>query len=191
MACHAWPASGVASGKSFWSRFNSASKVNCQLRVVSNSKLQKSLTLLAWLTVFTMAGVVEHFGLSAADVIETVNVKGSDIVKLVLKKGDGTKAVRGQTVTAHYDGKLTNGSRFDSSRAKGRPFQFRLGLGQVIEGWDVGFANMTKGAVSYTCSERDCRGRRARCHSHFVVKARRLSLSLNQAAATEMRELAE
>ena len=51
--------------------------------------------------------------------------------------GDGMNfPQRGQTVTVHYTGTLTNGNVFDSSRSKGRPFNFRLGVGQVIRGWD-------------------------------------------------------
>lgn len=48
-------------------------------------------------------------------------------------------------MTVHYTGTLENGSVFDSSRNKGRPFQFKLGLGQVIKGWDEGVAQLSKG----------------------------------------------
>ena len=58
------------------------------------------------------------------------------------------------TVFAHYTGKLQTGEVFDSSRGKPHRaefgFFFQLGQGQVIQGWDVGFANMSIGEVSPT-----------------------------------------
>lgn len=51
----------------------------------------------------------------------------------------------GQTVSVHYTGWLTDGTKFDSSVDRGQPFQFGLGLGQVIKGWDEGVAQMKVG----------------------------------------------
>ena len=59
--------------------------------------------------------------------------------------GDGVNPKSGQTVTVHYDGRLEDGTQFDSSRNRGQPFQFRLGQGQVIKGWDLGVSRMSKG----------------------------------------------
>ncbi len=58
--------------------------------------------------------------------------------------GKGTEAVRGKTVEVHYTGWLTDGKKFDSS-VGGQPFTFRLGAGEVIEGWDRGVAGMKVG----------------------------------------------
>ena len=58
--------------------------------------------------------------------------------------GTGAEARAGQTVTVHYTGKLTSGTQFDSSVGRG-PFEFRLGAGQVIKGWDEGVAGMKIG----------------------------------------------
>ncbi|EPX61139.1 FKBP-type peptidyl-prolyl cis-trans isomerase [Cystobacter fuscus DSM 2262] len=63
------------------------------------------------------------------------------------KVGTGTEAVAGKTVTVHYVGTLTNGSKFDSSRDRKEGFTFRLGAGQVIQGWDKGVAGMKVGGI--------------------------------------------
>ncbi len=64
-----------------------------------------------------------------------------------LKEGDGAVATAGQTVTVHYVGTLTNGTKFDSSRDRGQGFTFKLGAGQVIKGWDHGVAGMKIGEL--------------------------------------------
>jgi FKBP-type peptidyl-prolyl cis-trans isomerase len=61
--------------------------------------------------------------------------------------GDGAEAVAGKTVTVHYVGTLTDGSKFDSSRDRGEGFIFKLGAGQVIKGWDQGVAGMRVGEL--------------------------------------------
>ena len=64
-----------------------------------------------------------------------------------IRPGTGTEATAGHTVSVHYVGTLTSGSKFDSSRDRGRPFEFRLGAGQVIAGWDQGVAGMKIGGL--------------------------------------------
>ena len=64
-----------------------------------------------------------------------------------LRLGDGDEATAGQTVSVHYVGTLTDGSKFDSSRDRGTPFEFKLGAGQVIKGWDQGVAGMKVGGL--------------------------------------------
>jgi FKBP-type peptidyl-prolyl cis-trans isomerase FkpA len=59
--------------------------------------------------------------------------------------GSGDEARAGQNVSVHYTGWLTTGQKFDSSRDRGQPFTFRLGGGQVIQGWDEGVAGMHVG----------------------------------------------
>jgi FKBP-type peptidyl-prolyl cis-trans isomerase len=62
-----------------------------------------------------------------------------------LTPGTGDTAAAGQTVSVHYTGWLTDGTKFDSSVDRGEPFEFRLGMGQVIGGWDQGVAGMQIG----------------------------------------------
>jgi len=62
-----------------------------------------------------------------------------------IKVGTGAVATAGQHVKVDYTGWLTNGKKFDSSVGTGRPFDFVLGGGQVIKGWDQGVAGMKVG----------------------------------------------
>jgi FKBP-type peptidyl-prolyl cis-trans isomerase len=64
-----------------------------------------------------------------------------------VREGAGPTANAGHTVTVHYVGTLTNGSKFDSSRDRGKGFTFKLGAGAVIKGWDQGVAGMKVGAL--------------------------------------------
>ena len=59
--------------------------------------------------------------------------------------GTGTEATSGKTVSVHYTAWLLDGTKFDSSRDRGQPFQFPLGAGRVIKGWDEGVAGMKVG----------------------------------------------
>lgn len=59
--------------------------------------------------------------------------------------GTGATAVAGDTLTVHYVGTLTNGSKFDSSYDRNQPYTFRLGAGAVIAGWDQGVTGMRVG----------------------------------------------
>jgi FKBP-type peptidyl-prolyl cis-trans isomerase len=62
-----------------------------------------------------------------------------------IKVGAGPEAHSGQHVKVDYTGWLTNGKKFDSSVGTGRPFEFLIGAGQVIKGWDEGVAGMKVG----------------------------------------------
>jgi FKBP-type peptidyl-prolyl cis-trans isomerase len=62
-----------------------------------------------------------------------------------ITEGAGASPKRGDTVTVHYTGWLTDGTKFDSSVDRDQPFSFVLGTGQVIQGWDEGVAGMRVG----------------------------------------------
>jgi len=69
----------------------------------------------------------------------------SDLKIEITQKGSGTEAANGMSVSVHYTGKLTDGTKFDSSLDRGTPFTFTLGQGSVIKGWDQGVLGMMVG----------------------------------------------
>lgn len=76
---------------------------------------------------------------------ETPIQTASGLKYVVLKEGSGASPKKGQSVLVHYTGWLTNGKKFDSSVDRGQPFSFRVGIGQVIRGWDEGVLSMKVG----------------------------------------------
>ena len=75
----------------------------------------------------------------------TTTASGLQFADLLV--GSGAEAVAGKAVSVDYTGWLIDGKKFDSSRDRGRPFEFDLGRGQVIKGWDEGVAGMRVGGV--------------------------------------------
>ena len=73
----------------------------------------------------------------------TTTASGLVIDEITL--GEGAEAQTGRSVSVHYTGWLTNGSKFDSSVDRNEPFDFPLGRGYVIRGWDEGVAGMKVG----------------------------------------------
>jgi peptidylprolyl isomerase len=70
----------------------------------------------------------------------------SDLQITDITVGDGAEATSGSTVVAHYVGVAhSNGEEFDASYNRGEPLSFRLGVGQVISGWDAGIQGMRVG----------------------------------------------
>ena len=69
----------------------------------------------------------------------------SGLRMIIHKEGNGQIPITGQTVKVHYTGILENGTTFDSSHDRGRPFSFQLGQGRVIKGWDEALSLMSKG----------------------------------------------
>lgn len=69
-----------------------------------------------------------------------------------LNEGEGEVVPRGANVKVHYTGRLLDGTVFDSSVERGQPLEFKVGVGQVIRGWDDGITQLTKGQkAKLTC----------------------------------------
>jgi peptidylprolyl isomerase len=62
-----------------------------------------------------------------------------------IQLGDGKEVVKGALITTQYRGTLEDGTEFDSSYSRGKPFQCVIGTGRVIKGWDIGLAGMKVG----------------------------------------------
>jgi FKBP-type peptidyl-prolyl cis-trans isomerase FkpA len=97
-----------------------------------------------------IAALLPLFAAAAEDAPLPATVDSLQIIDLV--EGTGTKARPGSTVVVHYTGWLYDpaaedgkGKKFDSSVDRGRPFDFPLGAGRVIRGWDAGVAGMSVG----------------------------------------------
>jgi FKBP-type peptidyl-prolyl cis-trans isomerase len=91
--------------------------------------------------------VTENNILIASDAMSDANVvtTSSGLKYVELKEGTGATPKPGQTVEVHYVGTLEDGTQFDSSRDRGQPFSFKIGVGQVIKGWDEGLGTMKVG----------------------------------------------
>lgn len=108
----------------------------------------KRVALLLAFVAFVAAGCKTTQKASTAKVeepkIDTITTD-SGLKYRIWKKGDGTKAEKGDKVSVHYAGRLLDGSPFDDSYKRGKPFSFPLGGGRVIKGWDEGIAYLNVG----------------------------------------------
>ena len=88
---------------------------------------------------------------NAADEQKQIQTEQQKIMESFQKEdvvvGAGTEAKAGDVVSVHYIGTLIDGRKFDSSYDRGTPFEFTLGAGQVIQGWDLGVAGMKVGGT--------------------------------------------
>ncbi len=78
---------------------------------------------------------------------QAMEIDRTKITAQILREGTGEVAKSGDKITADYTGYLEDGTKFDSSLDRGQPFQFTLGAGQVIQGWDLGIVGMKIGEV--------------------------------------------
>jgi FKBP-type peptidyl-prolyl cis-trans isomerase len=87
---------------------------------------------------------IAFFAFRGANEVEQAETAGGVTVE-DLVVGGGEEAQTGDTVSVHYTGYLVNGEKFDSSLDRGQPFEFTLGTGSVIKGWDEGVVGMKVG----------------------------------------------
>lgn len=94
-----------------------------------------------------LAAVTENNNLVATNTMSDAKpiTTDSGLKYVQLNEGTGATPKAGQTVFVHYTGTLEDGTKFDSSRDRNRPFSFKLGAGQVIKGWDEGISTMKVG----------------------------------------------
>ena len=78
---------------------------------------------------------------------ENIVTTTSGLQLVDLTTGTGREAQVGETAVVHYTGWLTNGTKFDSSKDRNKPFAFQLGAGRVIKGWDEGVVGMKIGGI--------------------------------------------
>ena len=107
------------------------------------------IAVIAAVTVGLIYALKSSFA-SKLNVAQNQNPAQNNTVQEELKKedlvvGKGAEAIDGKTVTVHYTGTLTDGTKFDSSVDRKEPFSFVLGAGEVIQGWDQGVLGMKIG----------------------------------------------
>lgn len=94
-----------------------------------------------------IATLTENNNLFASNTMNNDNVvtTPSGLKYVDLKEGTGASPKKGQNVTVHYTGTLEDQTKFDSSRDRNEPLSFKIGVGQVIKGWDEGVSTMKVG----------------------------------------------
>lgn len=86
-----------------------------------------------------------HFWENGGQLNNRVTVMNNELQVIDLQMGEGKAAVKGALITTQYTGWLEDGSEFDSSYSRGKPFQCVIGTGRVIKGWDQGLMGMQVG----------------------------------------------
>jgi len=107
--------------------------------------MRNRLFLLGFLFVIT-AVFISADSFAEAEKKSPYTTTDSGLRYRIFKEGTGPKPEKGDKVKVHYTGKLTDGTVFDSSKDRG-PFEFKVGTGQVISGWDEGVIDMQVGEV--------------------------------------------
>lgn len=96
-------------------------------------------------TVAQETPVTRNIASTTPDMVNISSLSGLAVYDMVM--GTGTEAVAGKTLVAHYVGAFTDGMLFDSSMIRGEPYEFVLGAGKVIRGWELGLVGMKEGGI--------------------------------------------
>ena len=118
---------------------------------LAKRRLQRILLILGTAVVIAVIAALVYFANQGRQTTDEVELGANAVTTdsglryedLVV--GEGAAAQSGNTVTVHYTGWLVDGTKFDSSVDAGQPFEFQLGAGRVIAGWDEGVAGMQVG----------------------------------------------
>lgn len=100
---------------------------------------------LAFLAYLLFSGPIINFFYAPMNNTEQSSIPSTGFVSDDIAIGSGQLTESGDVVSAHYVGRLLSGEVFDSSRERGEPIKFTLGVGQVIRGWDEGLLGMREG----------------------------------------------
>ncbi len=114
-------------------------------RFVRASLMSVSPRIQIYFTIALLGLFLLPQGTHAAEEAMVKTSSGLQYSDLVM--GPGREAHPGETATVHYTGTLIDGTKFDSSKDRNRPFSFRLGAGHVIKGWDEGVEGMKIGGT--------------------------------------------
>lgn len=107
---------------------------NRQMRIIA-------IVIVLALAAAAIAYLVTHRGKPGGNEVTTA----SGLKYVDIAEGTGPSPQTGQTISVNYTGTLENGTKFDSSYDHGRPYEFRIGTGAVIKGWDEGLMTMKVG----------------------------------------------
>jgi FKBP-type peptidyl-prolyl cis-trans isomerase FkpA len=107
--------------------------------------MRQGMTVLALILAVATVGASQATKPAGGAMDQKTITTASGLKYVDLVVGTGPEATKGQTVKVHYTGWLTDGKKFDSSVDRGTPFEFPLGAGRVIKGWDEGVAGMKVG----------------------------------------------
>ena len=99
-----------------------------------------AIVVVVVLALSAVAYILAKRGSTGSEIKTASGLKYVDLVE-----GTGATPQRGQTITVHYTGTLENGKKFESSVDRGTPADFRIGVGEVIKGWDEGLISMKVG----------------------------------------------
>jgi len=123
-----------------------------KLKLVQGTTMKMNRPNFLPLVLLLSASIFATTACTQQDLSPMETTKVTQLIKTDIKLGEGAEAIAGQEVSVHYTGWLydeaaaeSKGKKFDSSRDRGMPFEFPLGAGHVIKGWDEGVAGMKVG----------------------------------------------